>query len=687
MTQGVELGRDWLTLQRELQNSLEAQKRQAVLVEKLQAKVVQYRNRYQELQQSQDFSLSRGELELEKALRKLEEEQQRCESLAAVNALLREDLVRTQEANKLLGEDIHKLTADWSGALQELERKENEWKEEREVYKCRIQGENTRLLRLWTEVVTFHRHFTELKTATERDLSLFRGEWIRCIRLLQSSFSSIISWKPQDPGKMTEPPKYLLVTWGGGTESIEMAGQEVGAAMTEERALLDTLGQREESLKSQIEALQLEVETKTSSVQILEGERESLRSRYEAAEREANLLKLQMVATEKGASATRLHLETAQEEASAMRTRLVTAEQESSMLREQLVTAEQESSMLREQLVTAEQEASTMREQLVTAEQESSMLREQLAATEQEASAMRTLLVTSGLEASTLREQLVAAEQEASAMREQLAATEQEASAMREQLAATEQEASAMREQLAATEQEASVMRTLLVTSGQEASIMKSELEVNLQQDITTRQGNVMALLSVTPHQGGNVVMLPLVPAAQEPSVMTSLLETTLPGSLSPPLESTPLMTSLLETTPLETSKMMSLLQTARQGAGSGQEVNLIDISQSQFVTTKQDTSRSRLESEVKSLDSLMVQLEASRQEVRSLEIKVQFSEQDAGTHRGRAGALQEEVCSLRAELQECSEKAELLRSRLTAHDLEEESRLQSMERDLRDAQ
>lgn len=39
MTQGAELTRDWLALQRELQNSLEAQKRQAILVEKLQAKV------------------------------------------------------------------------------------------------------------------------------------------------------------------------------------------------------------------------------------------------------------------------------------------------------------------------------------------------------------------------------------------------------------------------------------------------------------------------------------------------------------------------------------------------------------------------------------------------------------------------------------------------------------------------
>lgn len=57
----------------------------------------------------------------------------RCENLAEVNALLREHLDRANEVNSALKGDVGKLTADWMRARQELELKESEWRNEREV--------------------------------------------------------------------------------------------------------------------------------------------------------------------------------------------------------------------------------------------------------------------------------------------------------------------------------------------------------------------------------------------------------------------------------------------------------------------------------------------------------------------------------------------------------------------------
>uniref|UniRef100_A0A8D2P4M1 Centrosomal protein 250 n=1 Tax=Zosterops lateralis melanops TaxID=1220523 RepID=A0A8D2P4M1_ZOSLA len=116
---------------------------------------------------------------LEKALFQVEEEQQSCENLAEVNTLLREHLDKASEVNSALKEDIGKLTVDWMRAREELELKEREWCSERELYDSYLRGEHNRLLSLWREVVTFRRHFREMKTATDRDLSELKAEQAR----------------------------------------------------------------------------------------------------------------------------------------------------------------------------------------------------------------------------------------------------------------------------------------------------------------------------------------------------------------------------------------------------------------------------------------------------------------------------------------------------------------------------
>uniref|UniRef100_A0A8C3PMN8 Rootletin-like coiled-coil domain-containing protein n=1 Tax=Calidris pygmaea TaxID=425635 RepID=A0A8C3PMN8_9CHAR len=54
-----------------------------------------------------------SQLDLENALIRLEEEQQRSSSLVQVNSMLREQLEQANVANAALSEDIRKLTADW----------------------------------------------------------------------------------------------------------------------------------------------------------------------------------------------------------------------------------------------------------------------------------------------------------------------------------------------------------------------------------------------------------------------------------------------------------------------------------------------------------------------------------------------------------------------------------------------
>lgn len=53
--------------------------------------------------------------------------------LSEVNALLRSQLSQSTEANEALRDDLRKLTADWSKAVEEVVEKEIDWQKEKEV--------------------------------------------------------------------------------------------------------------------------------------------------------------------------------------------------------------------------------------------------------------------------------------------------------------------------------------------------------------------------------------------------------------------------------------------------------------------------------------------------------------------------------------------------------------------------
>ncbi|XP_056363140.1 centrosome-associated protein CEP250-like [Oenanthe melanoleuca] len=189
------------SLRRRLRSAEEAQQRQAGLVRQLEDEVLQYQTWCRELEQQ--VKAGGGSLpgrweatadhSLENALLQVEEKQQRCENLAEMNALLREHLAKANEVNSALREDVGKLTVDWMRAREELELKESEWRSERQLYDNYLRGEHNRLLSLWRQVVTFRRHFLEMKTATDRDLSELKAEQIRLSGSILVNFSCLNS--------------------------------------------------------------------------------------------------------------------------------------------------------------------------------------------------------------------------------------------------------------------------------------------------------------------------------------------------------------------------------------------------------------------------------------------------------------------------------------------------------------
>ena len=61
----------------------------------------------------------------------------RCESLAEVNQMLRDQIAQANDANNVLSDDLQKVTEDWNEAKETLAKQEAEWKEEKEALMVR----------------------------------------------------------------------------------------------------------------------------------------------------------------------------------------------------------------------------------------------------------------------------------------------------------------------------------------------------------------------------------------------------------------------------------------------------------------------------------------------------------------------------------------------------------------------
>lgn len=194
--------REW---KRRVREGREREARQALLIHRLQNKVLEYRDRCQrvELQLVSTERRVRDEHSdsLESALIRLEEEQHRSLGLADTNALLREQLSQSEQANQALREDLQKVTSDWTRALEEAGQRDDDWQRQRECLSGHVGHQQDHLLSVWRSVVSLRRHCHTVKTAADRDLLQLRAEFSRLSSSLLSSCDSVSSSL-----RLTAPP-------------------------------------------------------------------------------------------------------------------------------------------------------------------------------------------------------------------------------------------------------------------------------------------------------------------------------------------------------------------------------------------------------------------------------------------------------------------------------------------------
>ncbi|CAH8436793.1 unnamed protein product [Schistosoma turkestanicum] len=208
---------------RKLSSYQDGQQKQAQLIQKLQAKVMQYKKSNSDLEL--EVEQLKAELEtsnkvlqtttetlnsridvaetraraleqersydMENTVNKLQEEQQRSSELSRANELLRDQLEQAVQANQGLSQDVARLTLAWRHAAQQLDKRESEWREEESAFNDYFAAEHNRLLSLWRAVVALRRQFADLRQQTDKDLTNTRSEFTRYINNIQSACTNL----------------------------------------------------------------------------------------------------------------------------------------------------------------------------------------------------------------------------------------------------------------------------------------------------------------------------------------------------------------------------------------------------------------------------------------------------------------------------------------------------------------
>ncbi|KAM6288867.1 uncharacterized protein AAHN32_013729 [Aegotheles albertisi] len=356
-----------------LQRSEEARSRQGAVVRQLQAKVLKDRTRSRELEQQLEavgeslpgpWEATEGQ-SVEKELL-----QQRCETLAEENALLREHLDRANEINWALKEDVGKLTADWMRARDELELKESAWRSDRELHDSYLRGEQSHLLSLWHQVVTFRRQFLEVKTATDRDLSELKAEQMR---LSDSLLVNCTTWAQQQ-----ETTREAMCLRATGDLEKELQSQRQKEEKTTLKTLNDTVG-----VLRELVAARESLEESQDSISVLQ---------HQQREQEEKCGKLQqkIEQLEEECSMSSSHQQHLQSLVEALRSDCANLEKTREELQQQLEVAEQETSRLRQRNTelqlkedSAQGEKEEQQEMLERARREEELLLQEVAALEE----------------------------------------------------------------------------------------------------------------------------------------------------------------------------------------------------------------------------------------------------------------------------------------------------------------
>ena len=126
--------------------------------------------------------LNDSNLDLNTAIRYLEEERRKNEKLRQMYINAKEQLEEAQQNNESLTNDLQKITNEWESLREELLVKEDEWRDEEHAFNEYYTAEHSRMLMLWRNVVCVKRTFAEVQMNTERDLNKLKQEYANMLR-------------------------------------------------------------------------------------------------------------------------------------------------------------------------------------------------------------------------------------------------------------------------------------------------------------------------------------------------------------------------------------------------------------------------------------------------------------------------------------------------------------------------
>ncbi|XP_052739750.1 rootletin [Bicyclus anynana] len=269
-----------------------SQQGQAALVSRLQAKVLQYKQRCSELENQMLETTPRSEpsyrqptskialpapsalavstpstsdrrderiADLDTALRRLEDEKRKCEKLVSQNNLLRDQLEESHQLNEALTNDLQKLTNDWEALRDEMSIKEDEWKDEEQAFNDYYSSEHNRLLNLWREVVSVKRFFSELQTSTERDLYKVKNDIDSAARDLVGTLSGYAITAYASQGSKFQPEAQQVSSTGGASapsSTVEVLRVELHTATAQRDSALAELRERDNRIQRLLGELQ-----------------------------------------------------------------------------------------------------------------------------------------------------------------------------------------------------------------------------------------------------------------------------------------------------------------------------------------------------------------------------------------------------------------------------------------------
>ncbi|CAH8572865.1 unnamed protein product [Dicrocoelium dendriticum] len=175
----------------------DGQQRQANLVQRLQAKMLQYKEKCRTLEMKLQLSeaenrnrkveMEENAAEYESAIARLDEERQRGETLASVNTVLREQLDQVTQTNQSLTTENQRIREEAGRFRNLLERREEEWRNEEAVFNEYFTMEHNRLLTLWRAAVSCRRQFVEIKGHMEHELCSARADIAGVARVCQTA--------------------------------------------------------------------------------------------------------------------------------------------------------------------------------------------------------------------------------------------------------------------------------------------------------------------------------------------------------------------------------------------------------------------------------------------------------------------------------------------------------------------